>query len=250
MRIISKFKDYYDVVAGQGVDLTRVFTRNTEEHNGNFPLEGWAEKIRWSSQPDGDFPQVRERIHREANGRYGTETHLAEYIYVLFAGKLYGGMALKDLQFGNIGKITYYWDQESWDEKAEEIGLASQKSYFSRSYHSKGWKTDKERIEKILSIKGDEALSTWAIDNNISIAVACGFFETRERGHWFVVDANLKEINFQKVLDPFTAYQELEMWVNGVLGQNPEPLEVSDSVKIQQHGFDKWSFRKHKDDNK
>jgi hypothetical protein len=56
-------------------------------------------------------------------------------------------------------------------------------------------------------------------------------------------------MEFQKVLDPFTAYQELEMWISGVLGQNPQPLEVSDEVKIQQHGFNEWSFRKHKLDN-
>jgi hypothetical protein len=59
----------------------------------------------------------------------------------------------------------------------------------------------------------------------------------------------LKDIEFQRVLDPFTAYQELDQWISGVLGQNPEPDEVSDKVKIQQHGFDSWSFRKHKLDN-
>jgi hypothetical protein len=47
MRIISKFKDYYDIVAGQGVDLTRVFTRSTTEFKGNFPLPEWDQKRAW-----------------------------------------------------------------------------------------------------------------------------------------------------------------------------------------------------------
>ena len=248
MRIISKFKDYYDVVAGQGVDLTKVFTRNTTEFKGNFPLPEWDQKRTWKLESNVLYPKISERVYHTKHWRGGTQTHDIEYIYVLFAGKLYGGIVLKNMEcgLGTYGKISYYWDAESWLAKAAEIGYTGE----SKAYYGKNKSTEMDEILRLLTVKGDEVLSDWAIANKISVAVACGFFHTRERGEWFVVDANLKDLSFQKVLDPFTAYQELEMWIGGVIGQNPEPDEVSDAVKIQQHGFDKWSFRKHKLDNK
>ena len=243
MRIISKFKDYYDIVAGQGVDLTKVFTRTTTQYKGNFPLPGWDdEKTGWRLENRSPYPRINRGVYR--NNR--SEAYTIGYIYVLFAGKLYGGLALKSGEFGSIGEMSYYWDAASWKAKAEEINYNGD----SRAYYSKDKSTEMDEMLRLLAVKGDEVLSDWAVSHKVSVAVTCEFFHTREQGRWFVVDANLKDLNFQKVLDPFTAYQELEMWVGGVIGQNPQPAEVSDAVKIQQHGFDKWSFRKHKLDNK
>ena len=251
MRIISKFKDYYDIVAGQGVDLTRIYNRNTIQYTGNFPLYGWDVKHYWRSQEDSNYPRADAHVYTANKRCSGPEIYQAEYVYVLFAGKVYGGVALKNTKVGDpeFGNISYFWDVETWTAKTEEIGLAERKSFSDKPY-GKGAKSDKERFEKVLSIRGDESLRDWAIENKVSIAITCGFFYTRENGHFFFVDPILKDINFQKIVDPFTAYQELEMWLGGVIGQNPEPAEVSDAVKIQQHGFDKWSFRKHKLDNK
>lgn len=251
MRIISKYHDYYDVVAGQGVDLTRIFTRNTTEFKGNFPLDGWDVKHYWRSQEDNNYPRADAHVYTANKRHSGPELYHAEYVYVLFAGKVYGGIALKNTKVGDpeFGNISYFWDVDAWTDKTEEIGLAERKSFSDKPY-GKGAKSDKERFEKVLSIKGDEYLRDWAIENKLSIAIACGFFNTRERGDWFVVDPNLKELNFQRVLDPFTAYQELDQWIGGVLGNNEIIPEMADKDKIAAHGFNSWSFRKHKLDNK
>jgi hypothetical protein len=251
MRIVSnKFKDYYDVVANQGVDLTRIFNRNTKNVKGNFPLPGWTEKSYWDGiQKDADYPKAEYTVYYSTKQNFGSENYRLGYIYVLFAGKLYGGIAIKDLTFGHTGEMSYYWDIETFNKKALEMKVEERKSYTESSlYCGKGYKTNKERVEKVLSIEGDEILKEWAITNNISIAVACYFF-TDKNEQFYKVNPCLKDIEFQRVLDPFTAYQELDQWISGVLGQNPEPDEVSDKVKIQQHGFDSWSFRKHKLDN-
>ena len=50
---------------------------------------------------------------------------------------------------------------------------------------------------------------------------------------------------FYKVIDAFTAFQEISMFIGGVLGiGEKEIVEIEDKYKIGQHGFDKWSFRK------
>ncbi len=60
------------------------------------------------------------------------------------------------------------------------------------------------------------------------------------------IDADeLKEFGFYRVLSAPEAYQEIAMWVGGVL---PRPgaltVEITDDrVKAAKHGMDKWSFR-------
>ena len=61
----------------------------------------------------------------------------------------------------------------------------------------------------------------------------------------FIINANLKEFEFYKVVDAFTAFVETQNYISGVLGTSEkEIIEVEDKYKIGQHGFDKWSFRR------
>ena len=55
----------------------------------------------------------------------------------------------------------------------------------------------------------------------------------------------LMAIGFQKVKDAFTAYQEIDSYLSGVLGVNANPVvEVADVHRLEGHGFDKrTSFR-------
>src|SRR5277367_2219563 len=56
----------------------------------------------------------------------------------------------------------------------------------------------------------------------------------------------LKQLGFAKALDPYTALQELSMWIGGVLGgTSPEIVTITDNkVLVENHGFDnKISFR-------
>jgi hypothetical protein len=57
--------------------------------------------------------------------------------------------------------------------------------------------------------------------------------------------AGFDKIQFYKVYDAYTAFQELEMYVNGVLTNNGNDMAViSDSSKLVKAGFDKiTSFR-------
>jgi hypothetical protein len=68
----------------------------------------------------------------------------------------------------------------------------------------------------------------------------------------FIINPLLKDYEFYKVFDTFQAFQEVQMFLSGVLGRGEkEIVEVQDKYKITQHGFDyKWSFRKKPEINK
>jgi len=61
----------------------------------------------------------------------------------------------------------------------------------------------------------------------------------------FIVNALLKKYEFYKVIDAFTAFNEIQMFIGGVLGTGENDIIViDDKYKIKKHGFDKWSFRR------
>lgn len=56
----------------------------------------------------------------------------------------------------------------------------------------------------------------------------------------------LKDLEFFRVVDPYTAFQEIETFISALIGMEvPPTVEISDQSKILKHGYDpKYSFRK------
>jgi len=55
----------------------------------------------------------------------------------------------------------------------------------------------------------------------------------------------LKSLDFQHHVDPYTTYQEIAMFVGGILPKTEKELyELSNEEQIEKKGFDKHSFRK------
>jgi hypothetical protein len=63
--------------------------------------------------------------------------------------------------------------------------------------------------------------------------------------HQTVINARLKDLHFFRVFDPARAFQEIGMYIGGVLGQQARPIRDIDDETMRGHkGFDKRSFRK------
>jgi hypothetical protein len=55
----------------------------------------------------------------------------------------------------------------------------------------------------------------------------------------------LKNIQFYKVFDSYSAYQKIEQYLTNELADDPMSIDpISDKLKAENHGFNKWSFRK------
>jgi hypothetical protein len=61
----------------------------------------------------------------------------------------------------------------------------------------------------------------------------------------FIKNPILKEFDFQKIVNPYEAMQEIEMYIGRLAENNLPKMPVgSDKVIAESKGFDKWSFRK------
>lgn len=168
-------------------------------------------------------------------------------ITVIFAGKSYHGVHYirRDTSGGGVSMEEIIWTPKHLLERIEKDGEQNFDEIFN---YGRLYNEMKLTPEKVCCVKdADKKLLDFCIDHRISIAILDeGSYYGADRDKWMINTDGLKAIDFAKVLDPYTAFQELSMFVGGVLPRNPNPMvELSgEKIMVQKHGFDKWTFRR------
>jgi hypothetical protein len=242
MRVISKFKDYYDGCQGYGADPKLVYVRKTQE----IPIE--------STRP-GEVKQAElKKAIFDVSAKAGAVPHLyhtdVDYGVVAFCGKIY--------PFWKIGTTTHY----TWEKLHKDI-----RSKAARERHSTYYSDILARIEKRrgrnsywygtrLTRSGVEKYfneTDLNVKDDAFIYLKTPVFIIQYVFGKELVITNplLKDYNFASQVDPWTAYQELSMYVGNNLANQMDPeVHISDKLKAESRGFNEWSFRRHKDESK
>jgi len=242
MYIISskKDKDYYDGAVGLGIDKSIVYNRKMEiEEDDTKFIEPFKYVKGWSGKDRNAFHRI---ASPPATKEHSIYTSSSAFI-VGFCGKLYIGWKFyKEIKshhydmFPEIETfITYDLDfikkelfESSWSGK-----LINDLDYISR-YNS----IQIFRLLKSPIFMYDTDYERISIHRYRSNKV-------------FITNPILKKYEFFKVMDSYTAFQEIQMFMGGVLGSGEkEIIEVEDKYKITQHGFNKHSFRRSKSNGK
>jgi hypothetical protein len=242
MYIISKKKDYYDGVVGtMGVDKSIVYVRDTKilENHPEYPKE---------FQPAKTY-NIRYKNHFLNLSHYSCQekskyTENSTFI-VGFCGKIYIGWKL----YYEEKKVGHYTDTELITDISYDYNLVKK--------HIKTilWHLNLE--DDINYIKSYNPIDIFRILNAPIFIYDADYNKTSlyQRGHRvknvFIINPNLSDYEFFSVVDSFTAFQEIQMFMGGVLGMGEkEIIEVADKYKIGQHGFNKWSFRREPENKK
>ncbi len=224
MRIISKFHDYYDSVQNMGIDTTCIYVRELKEYT--FIQKG----VDWR-----DKNTVREaRLGRgHSNTFYDCSTFL-----IGFCGSIFPGIRVTEMwsPYKKTTSDKFFYSKEELNsfretlskEKKNDI-ITGKFSYWNHrgDFFNDSWNNYKENF----------------IHYKVPIFIVEQPYGQNEL--FLRLNANLKDHDFQKIKDPYTAYQEIYQYISGVLGTNsPKTIEIQDKDKIIKRGFDKWSFRK------
>lgn len=225
MKIISKFKDYYDHVQAYGVDDSISYVRNqvivcdrNYYHNGGWNRETVeADIVNW----DHEHFSFKELEDEE---RFPPIPASGRGIYTInFCGKeYYAYRASLD------GKAHFIYAPDKFKALVES-GYPYIPRYDVSSYIS--WLASNGRVDHV----------------NINEKYKCPIivrFSTHA-GHFTIYNCRLNLVEFQKTIDPYTAYMELDMFISGVIGKTAgEMATISDKDKIDKHGFDsQYGFR-------
>lgn len=224
MKIISKFKDYYDYVAGYDTDPRKVFVRNMQ-----IITHGMDE-----SHPSLLEVQLRKNQYSSAN----------EMLY--FIGQIWF-CDQNIIYLRDIVENKFYFDYTSIPtetiQKVDEIlykltkrfkysHVATLHAYFN---HKEGdWKTGLESHErKCLEAKDMNKIHGQPI-----------YFSqyTEERYNEQIINGRLADIRFSEFKSPQDTFTELYNWIPFI---EPEmPSDPTDMGRFENKGFDKKiSFR-------
>lgn len=222
MRILSKYKDYYDGVAGtMGIDKTIIYDRTVIE---------FENKQEYPQQ----FKKDKTFNHKKSNRFHSLDLYCVDSKYyddgspfiIGFCGKLYVGW-----KFYKGDKCDFTYDENIIKENVKNKKWSSNLS------------DDLNYIKNYDSIDLFREYNTpiFILDNNNQDYVYRKYCGNSK----FTINGNLKEYLFYKVFDSFLAFQEIQMFISGVLGVGENTMvEIEDKYKIKKHGFDEWSFRK------
>lgn len=228
MRIISKFRDFYDSVMKTGMDREVVYLREsrsietTEDFGVNFTTGTSASTYRSRMGYSADllFLGYCGQIIRVVNLKYLVKNsssdpespHYLEYRRVFFDFDEFE-------KFMIDGKYATDWDFDATRQWGSTFG----------KFH----KVDTRKMEDIF-----HRFQVPVFTLTYQVSYFNGSKTTINLG------PRLKDLDFHKFKDPYSTYQDIFQYVAGVLN-HPENkmVKISDKDKIAKHGFDKWSFR-------
>ncbi len=280
MRIISNFKDCYDTVQKLGTDDKVIYNRRTIRgvETSSSKIEDYFNKIPYSHKELNiqevvtDIPSInilvdicKQYLNKIINiGKYDNPSILrcialssndkkkSSYFFyksvLFFCGKLYPLLtAFKvkeeyDSKLNSIHKIEYIYDINNFDKFVKNNDLR-QLSDTNHKLKIEDWFNMKIDVNDIL-------ISNKVI--NVFMVLEAGYRRVNENAFSLrdiVINPNLDQLMFQKVMDVTRIYQELDMYISGTLSYPQNAMiEVSNEEKITKHGFDKKiSFRKRKE---
>lgn len=224
MKIFSKFKDYYDHVQGLGVGDDVNYMRQTVTYCRKAYGYG---KQPWFKLENNDYIPV------EMEHPIGISGTMFSKIY--FCGKIYYTIEVQgELKSEFIYSPNRYkqWNDgldKSHRYKLSPYNLKKEMEFLSLNGQKDGDDFNKKFNSPVILVKEDYRYPPHSGDILYNI-----------------VNPRLYEIEFQKVVDPYTAFMEIDMFISGVLGKSGgEMVTISDKIKVDKHGFDpQYGFRK------
>lgn len=243
MRIISKFDDYYDPIQRMGFDPSLIYHRRTEKIEINLA------DVRWHRHTiDKQSTRFRELMNDEYDSNEFDKPSVWHMSHLIQRG------------FNNIQKTERRLRSlEVEDVYAHIIGFCGRFFVFhelSFLHHEKSYMVYGPDDRFIRALKKDDRrtvivgeVSDLFLGNEVFLEYDCPIFHIMTTGRYgnkadLVLNPKLDALGFQKIVDPFTAYQELSMFLGSVLVKEQNPDQVSDRSMARAKGFDDWSFRR------
>lgn len=197
MRVVSKFRDFYDIGLGLGYDSHVDYIRTPREvifKDGASPEKEFFGKLKFYN-------------------RYDQHVFI-EFVIIGFCGQFYPLVIAT-----SKSKKTYCYS-------LEELGAIVK---IDR------WSSYEKFYEDVKALKNDELF----IANHSPIVIV-----DVAKATW---NAFLKPYEFVRIIDPYQAFQKIEMFLGNMAAPEKPIPKQSDIEKVKSHGFDpKMGFRKGK----
>ena len=227
MKLISKFHDFYDSCLSLGIDETIFFKRETKE------IKCEVVRTRFSGI---DFWSMAGGYYRTKDGEYNIDE-----VYLLnFCGKQIP--IIKLFIRLTAGYLSREYISYCYNIKQVETFITKycNKDQVNEFYH----KNKEYRSKKKHRLSEYEKISMWFNEHSKNKTILDDYF-THESPYFLktskeiIINPCLSNYEFYKHMGAFETFQEISMFISGVMGgQVPKMIEISDKIRLQKKGFD------------
>ena len=219
MRIIAKKKDYYDCIQAYGQDHTLLYVR--------IPEEVQLKQREWS------FPSL-------FSSWWFSSTEATQHI-IGFCGKIYPMLEMHGhIRDVRISKKCF--TIEEVDAFIKTNVNERRDNYFGKTGRRwwRGYGKQRSEFVKFFEHckKKKNSYAEMFIDKHCPVFVA-----TYNRTSRIVYNAILRPYDFVRIVDPYTAFQEISMFMGSMAVPERDMPVIPDDLKIHSRGFTDQSFR-------
>lgn len=245
MKIISKYNDYYDAIMRMGHDEHIIFHRIGWEDD---PIEIIPVTRNWHS---GDVRNKTGRfLERKLNEDFLSASCFNKnnniWRTARFIKKQYDKTFKNDtfdvapILIGFCGKFYIIYEVNTFIPKLPRFIVDENDGVFNVKEKSGTFKPIIGETPEIIAGNPDEIF----LEFDAPIFVL-EFTSKPWNKYRLIKNPVLREYDFQRIYDPYSAYQELSMYFGSVFANDEDHMvKISDSELAESKGFDKWSFRK------
>jgi hypothetical protein len=232
MKIISNFKDYYDSVGRYGFDESIKYIRRTEsievltkDYFGpdTFHTRGWNNLGKHNKKFEA------QSLHQCGIGDISGRSYILG-----FCGSLYKCISLETIDTFKKKLTGIFYDKSSL------------KDWVSLLRDSKYKILGRDIVEIFnVPIEYESRIKEIFFKYKTPIFILTQSIIDSGGSHTLTINPSLKNFKFFQIKDPYSAFQEIQQYISGVLGVNVNPMAtISNDSMIVKKGFDlKTSFR-------
>lgn len=253
MNIISDFQDYYDIGLSHGLDKSLTYLRRTEYLSGEqlIPdlahMSGWG-KPSWRQLVSSKVLKLQPDFHSARMGdnwAVPNSSRLTAF-FVGFCGQFYPMLRFRvNDDPMEEAEYEYLYSEQSVRECLDRAPFNNKfiRDRVDQALFSPHRKTDLELALMFVSKGPVRCIEPFTELRTPNLVICLNSKSSLEAP--LVINACLSELKFGRCVDAYTAFQELSMFIGGVIGVGePETLEISDRHMRDAKGFDDRSFKK------
>ena len=243
MKIISNFKDYYDIGLKYGIDPEVIFKRTNQEYK-------IVDSLKYNKL---DATQIDLKLIKDFFiPLVDYKSMLINPFYIGFCGKLYLGFSYTIKTFYEQKEIFFY-SKEDYCNMMTNNDLTYNKD--KENFYSK-FDQQFDFFNRIIitNTNIDEIFNKYSVREighdlfrkfNSPIFLLKHYYYKHEMK--IIVNPILRMYKFMKKIDPMNAFQEINMYISCILGkEEKEIVTIPDNIQLYKKGFDKYSFKKEK----
>jgi hypothetical protein len=231
VRIISKFHDYYDGVAKSYYDphikYIRTFKKINIDKVNNFRI----------------IKNLQEKMPRN----FGQERVTESCLFIGFCGVIYPCYYIQVHKNFENSKYYFCYTVEQVNRtlftglKKKELEKYIRKYRYGKSTFRWIRPTTEKNIREVLKpINWDPIF----FELNAPIFFALHAEPNKYKANYIYLNPELRRFDFQKFMEPHTAYQEISMYLGGILcSRENHPQVTDDRVLRDSKGFNNMSFK-------